>query len=142
MARVEQQLQRDNPEIRGHYIEVEPGRDRDVFYRAGFWDVDIEYLQPGLSPTHEACRLALMFKPLGRCYEPPTLSSEDLRAALLQIGTTVYRQADPKSQPAYRRSVQSVAGRTEIELRRPPHFPAPTYGVSLGIFQTGANPCR
>lgn len=102
VARLEQRLLADRPEIRGWYAEIGPGTDCAPFLGVGCRELAVDYRQPALGPGEDApCRL--FFKPPGRIYDPPELSVPDLLTDLAEVLSTVYGVAAPREHPSYRR---------------------------------------
>jgi ribosomal protein S18 acetylase RimI-like enzyme len=107
VARLEQRLLADRPEIRGWYAELGPGTDCAPFVRAGCRELAVDYRQPALGPGEDVpCRL--FFKPPGRIYQPPQLSVPDLLTDVADVLSTVYGVAGPREHPTYRRIAENA----------------------------------
>jgi len=92
VARIEEQMRRDDTGARGWLIECEPEGDAlRIFGRIGFREIALDYRQPAL-PGHgeEAPRLALAYKEFGAAYAPADLSRDELREAIWSVFATVY----------------------------------------------------
>ncbi len=107
VARLEQRLLADRPEIRGWYAEIGPGTDCAPFLRVGCRELALDYRQPALGAGEDVpCRL--FFKPPGRIYDPPELSGPDLLTDLAEVLSTVYGVVAPREHPTYRRIAGSL----------------------------------
>jgi hypothetical protein len=102
LAAVEERMRRDNPTIKGWFIECDPGGAEypsTVFYRHGFREVALEYRQPplpGVPCEFESARvLRLLYKPFGAPFGEPELSAKDFLAAVEDIFAVVYRMTNP-----------------------------------------------
>lgn len=107
VARLEQRLLADRPEIRGWYAEIGPGTDSAPFHRVGCRELAVDYRQPALGPGEDVpCRL--FFKPPGRIYDPPQLTVPDLLTDLADVLSTVYGVAGPREHPTYLRIAETL----------------------------------
>lgn len=108
LARIEEQMVRDDRGARGWYIECDPlGSPPARFAAAGFREVAVTYRQPSLRPGHAAVpdatpRVHLMYKEFGRTYHDPLVTRHDLLAAVEWIFRVVYRIDDPRRHPLFR----------------------------------------
>jgi hypothetical protein len=101
VARIEEQMRRDDTGARGWLIECEPEGDAlRIFDRIGFREIALDYRQPPL-PGHgeEAPRLALAYKEFGAVYAPAALSRDELREAIRSVFATVYGIDAPERHP-------------------------------------------
>jgi hypothetical protein len=107
VARLEQRLLADRPEIRGWYAEIGPGTDCAPFHRVGCRELAVDYRQPALGPGEDVpCRL--FFKPPGRSYDPPRLTGPDLLTDLAEVLSTVYEVSGPREHLTYRRIAETL----------------------------------
>ena len=79
----------------GWYVECEPASsEMMIFERCGFTKVPMTYLQPRLhtdiTGQSQDKILEILYKPFGRRYGPPVLSSNDLLRDLREIIMIVY----------------------------------------------------
>jgi GNAT superfamily N-acetyltransferase len=113
MARIERQMIEDTTDARGLYIECSGELERDIFVkpRFGFYELDVPYTQPAAAGVAvlSADRLHLLYKPFGRVYEQPELSTADFQDAMAEILTVVYGVEDPRSSRAYLQLERSLA---------------------------------
>ncbi len=89
IARIEEQMIRDNPDASGWYIECNEEVNCEIFARAGFFELDLVYEQPltqGSGSQTPPLRLHLLYKSFGRVYRPPIIS----RAAFLRAVAEIY----------------------------------------------------
>ena len=108
VARLEQRLLADRPEVRGWYAEIGPGTDPAPFHRVGCRELAVDYRQPTLGAGEDVpCRL--FFKPPGRIYDPPRLTVSDLLTDLAEILSAVYGVAEPREHPTYQRIAGSLS---------------------------------
>lgn len=96
VARIEQRMLRDRPAARGWYIEVGPATDPGPFRAIGFREVEVDYRVPPNVPVR------LLYKPFGRCYDPPELAAGDVLGAVEEILVTAYGVAEPRAHPTFR----------------------------------------
>jgi hypothetical protein len=103
VARIEQQMRLDPRSVRGWLIETEAEGTRSIFERCGFYALALDYRQPPLpgAESEATPALQLMYKPLGQVYSQPSLSTNELLAALAQILRYVYRIDDPHTHATY-----------------------------------------
>jgi hypothetical protein len=116
IAAVEERMRRDNPQIRGWFIECDPDAERQpapLFYRHGFHEIALDYRQPPLpgSPYafRDAPRLQLLYKPFGVQFGLPAVSAVDFLAAASDIFQVVYRLNNPTSSLYYRHLSKQLA---------------------------------
>jgi hypothetical protein len=119
-ARIERQMVEDATGARGLYVECAGQLERDIFVkpRFGFHELDVPYTQPaaaGMSAL-AAERLHLLYKPFGRVYEQPELSTTDFLDAMREIITVVYGVQVADSSQTYRQLQQSLAGRRRVPV--------------------------
>ncbi len=103
LARIEEQMLRDDLDARGWYAECRRGSpEAHAFSHTGFCEIALAYHQPTLTPAPHAAadtpELALLYKEFGRSYEPPRLAREvflDTLASILRIVYGVEPEADP-----------------------------------------------
>lgn len=106
LARIEEQLVRDQPGISEWYLECEAGSKQfAVFAKLGFSPVDIPYQQPSMALIDPSApksspeqSLVLMRKVIGLGVENQPLSSARLSVHLTEIFEYVYRM--PRAQAA------------------------------------------
>jgi hypothetical protein len=120
LARIERQMVEDATGARGLYVECVGQLERDILVkpRIGFFELDVPYTQPaaaGVSPL-AAEPLHLLYKPFGRVYQRPELSSTDFLDAMREIITVVYGVEDAESSPTYRQLQRSLAGRRWVPV--------------------------
>jgi GNAT superfamily N-acetyltransferase len=104
VARIEEQMRRDDTGARGWLIECEPASQAlRVFGHLGFKEIALDYRQPPLPgrPGGEADspRLRLAYKEFGAVYRVPDLTRDELRAALRWVFRIVYDIAAPERSP-------------------------------------------
>jgi GNAT superfamily N-acetyltransferase len=92
---MERQIVSVNSVARGWYVECEPNStEAAIFEKCGFTAVPMTYRQPRLHTDRtgisEGKVLALLYKPFGRTYSPPSLSLVELRRDLEEILTRIY----------------------------------------------------
>lgn len=112
IACTEERMIRDNPDVRGWYIECSEEVNCRIFSSVGFFELDLTYEQPlteGSGAPTPPLRLHLLYKPFGRVYRPPTIE----RAAFLQAVTEIYWAiygVNAGSDPSFGRLVDSIKG--------------------------------
>ncbi len=116
IALIERQLLRERPTARGWYIEVGPDTDPGPFDAVGFWEVGIDYRQPGR--PGEDVPVRLMYKAFGRWYGPPELPGSALLVAVEDILGMVYDIRRPRTHRTYLAAEESVRGGAAATLRR------------------------
>jgi len=101
VARVEEQMRRDNTRARGWLIECEPEGDAlRIFGRLGFREIALDYRQPPLPGRgDDAPRLALAYKAFGAVYAPADLVRDELYEAVRSVFATVYGIDTPERHP-------------------------------------------
>jgi len=110
LARIEEQMIRDERDVTGWYIECAPeSAEAAAFAKMGFIRVPIRYHQASLDYTDQerpTCSSGpeqwLLYKRLGVDYSPSTPSREQVLADLATILHDIYRVADPVNTPVYR----------------------------------------
>jgi len=92
VARIEEQMRRDDTGARGWLIECAPGGTAlTVFRRLGFREIALDYRQPPLDPGRgEAPRLALAYKEFGAVYDDPAVDRDDVKRFIRTMFATVY----------------------------------------------------
>lgn len=117
VARIEEQMVRDQPGLRGWYIECDQGSTAErVFRRLGFRPVSAQYLQPSLNIFDQAItadsygpNLSLMYKPISAEFTFQAINDDNLVADVCEIVKNVYCIDPPESSM----TVQSLRG-TEL----------------------------
>jgi GNAT superfamily N-acetyltransferase len=92
VARIEEQMRRDETGARGWLIECVPNSEAlAIFRRLGFREPALDYRQPPLDAAARAApRLVLAYKEFGAVYGDPALDREELRNAVRAMFATVY----------------------------------------------------
>ena len=118
LARMEQQLVADALDIQGWLIECETDYTAEVFARCGFCTLDVPYVQPVLpgAVSDDVPPLILMYRPLGRAYGAPRLSSETLLRGLEEVLRRVYRVDEPREHPTWRAVAQALRGQDRVPI--------------------------
>lgn len=118
LARIEQQLVADALDIHGWLIECETDYTADVFARCGFHTLDVPYVQPVLpgAVSDDVPPLILMYRPLGRAYGAPKLSSETLLRGLEEVLRFVYRVEQPATHPTLRAVADALGERADVPI--------------------------
>jgi GNAT superfamily N-acetyltransferase len=107
LKRAEEQIIRDEPEARIHYIECAPGSSEEaVFRQLGFTAVPVRYCQPPTDDEEqfgagEGPELTLLYKRLGSDYDRTPFSPDEFLQALKVWLTEVYRLADPEASKTF-----------------------------------------
>ncbi len=114
LARMEHHMMGDALGVSGWLIECESASSAEIFRRVGFYALDIGYVQPSLAgaSAHGGAPLILMYKRLGRVYEPPELAGSELLNGLAEIFRYVYRIKDPAAHPTWRAVAARVGAGT------------------------------
>jgi len=60
--------------------------------------------------------LILMYRPLGRAYGAPRLSSETLLRGLEEVLRRVYRVDEPREHPTWRAVAQALRGQDRVPI--------------------------
>ncbi|MVU77531.1 GNAT family N-acetyltransferase [Nocardia sp. ET3-3] len=108
IARIEERMIRDNPQARAWFIECATDLNREIFCKAGFFEVDAAYEQPGSADGRRLpLRLHLLYKPFGRTYEPPVIERAVFLEAIAEIYHVVY-QLDPETNASFARLTDSL----------------------------------
>lgn len=114
LAMIERQMLKDFPTGKGWFIECDPpGFENQIFEKAGFYRLPIDYRQPDLEAREGATgadhlrSLNLLYKPFGRVYEQTTPPREELLAAVADIYRAVYLIDRPEETLAFQ-YLQSV----------------------------------
>lgn len=107
---MERKIVEKNDKASGWYVECEPeSSEATAFQRCGFTRVPMNYLQPRLHTdrTGESQDkvLEILYKPFGRRYAPPVLSSEDLIRDLRDVIMVVYRMDFSSAEDALDRMI-------------------------------------
>lgn len=108
LKRVEEQIIRDAPSARRHYIECAPRSTEEAIFRSlGFRSVPIRYIQPAtLDEEHFSSEggpeITLFEKPLGCDYGRSSVNAERLLEDLKVWLAEVYRMPDPESSETFR----------------------------------------
>jgi hypothetical protein len=114
LARIERQMVEDGTGARGLYLECAGQLERDIFVkpRFGFYELDVPYTQPAAASVTAlaAERLHLLYKPFGRVYRQPELSTAGFLDAMREIVTVVYGVEDADSSETYVQLERSLAG--------------------------------
>ena len=103
LARIERQMRADSPALHGWLIECETQIAATIFARCGFGALAIDYRQAELAGAALApsAGLQLMYKPLGRVYERPSLAKTELLRGLADVLRYVYGVAQPEGHAVY-----------------------------------------
>jgi GNAT superfamily N-acetyltransferase len=98
VARIEEQMRRDDTGARGWLIECDPDSEAlAIFRRLGFRAPALDYRQPSLDADGSAApRLVLAYKEFGAVYGDPALNRAELRNAVRAMFATVYG-IDPRA---------------------------------------------
>jgi GNAT superfamily N-acetyltransferase len=114
-ARMEERMVRDGTEARGWYIECDGKKERNIFLKLGFRELDVNYWQPSL-PGRDIPALDhplhLLYKPFGRVYPemgPPKIESSQFLQAMWEIHESIYDIANPRESTTYCALEASVA---------------------------------
>lgn len=120
IARIEEQMIRDNPDARGCYIECGNEVNRDIFTRVGFFELDVTYEQPLTTRSGvrtPPLRLHLLYKPFGRVYCPPTITRTAILQAVTEIYWSVY-DVDAVTDASFGRLADSLQGSETVSAIR------------------------
>lgn len=124
VARIEEQMRRDDPSARGWLIECMPEGDAlRIFGRLGFREITLDYHQPPLRGQREkAPRLVLAYKEFGAVYAAARLSRDELREAMRSVFAIVYGIDDPDRYPLFAALEAQMRGwpTPAVEWRRRP----------------------
>jgi len=123
IARIEERMVRDNASAKGWYIECAGEAERDMFLRMGFVELAVPYRQPRLPGNDDSGRersLHLLYKPFGRVYEPPCLSTGDLLTALRDVYRSIYEIQQPDQEPTFQSLARSLQGVEFVPFDGPP----------------------
>ncbi|MFE3029382.1 GNAT family N-acetyltransferase [Nocardia tengchongensis] len=110
IARIEEQMIRDNPDARGWYVECGSDLSREIFSKAGFFGIDAGYEQPATSSSGSRTPplpLPLLYKPFGRVHQPPTLARATFLRTITEIYWAVYA-VDAATDPSFARLEDSL----------------------------------
>lgn len=115
LARIEEQLIRDESAVTGWYIECAPdSSEAAAFQRVGFQRVPVRYHQASLDYAdieRPTCSLGpeqwLLYKRLGLDYAPAPPPREQVLADIATILHDIYRVTDPLATPVYQAAVTS-----------------------------------
>ena len=122
LARIERQMVEDATGARGLYAECAGQLERDIFVkpRFGFYELDVPYTQPAAPGVTAlaAVRLHLLYKPFGRVYRLPELSTAGFLEAMREIITVVYSVEDADASETYVQLAGSLAGRQRVPVAR------------------------
>jgi len=134
LARIETQLRKDQPAVRGWYIECADRSTVDLFSRHGFCEVPVRYGQPGLAAGVAGPELRLLYKELGAVYGAPDVSVDEFLAALADILRSVYGVAAPREHPTFQQVRRQLAdrGTASIPFRPPAGGGTTLHGSSVG----------
>jgi GNAT superfamily N-acetyltransferase len=116
VARIEQQMLRDQPTVRGWYIEVGADTDSGPFRSVGFYQLAGDYQQPTVgdsATTEPTIPVRLLYKQVGRCYQAPRLAANDVLAAVAEILAKVYGIAAPREHTTFKLLAQDLADQTD-----------------------------
>jgi hypothetical protein len=108
LKRVEEQIIRDAPNARRHYIECAPHSTEEAIFRSlGFRAVPMRYIQPAtIDEEHFGSEggpeITLLDKPLGSDYGRSSVDAERLLEDLKVWLAEVYRMTDPESSETFR----------------------------------------
>lgn len=132
-ARLRALFQRDARQIRGLPLqavvgEVQPDNPwlRTLARRKRVLALDISYLQPGLRRGERPLPLVCYYESLDRIRR--RLPAPMVRRLLYTIWRRIYRIPRPMADPAFRRMLQELSGRSWIGPRRPGVRPASPSG--------------
>jgi GNAT superfamily N-acetyltransferase len=106
IARVERAMIADDAGATGWYIECADNRVAAIFKAHGFFELDLDYVQPPLGVRSESAgtlgpKLCLLYKAFGARYEPPVLTPAGVKAAMRDVFRYVYGVKQPEKNPAY-----------------------------------------
>ena len=107
-ARIEVQLLRDRPHVRGLYAEVGDHTPVEPFARLGFRQVDVDYRQPPVEGSSDDVPVRLLFKNTGRVYGTPRLTVGELLDDVAEFLAVVYGVESPRQHPSHRRVAASL----------------------------------
>ncbi|HEY3610038.1 MAG TPA: GNAT family N-acetyltransferase [Pseudonocardiaceae bacterium] len=116
VARIEEQMLRDQPTVHGWYIEVGADTDSGPFRSVGFHQLAVDYQQPAVDEpagAEQTIPVRLLYKQVGRCYQAPRLAAHDVLTAVAEILAQVYDVAEPREHPAFTLLAQDLANRTD-----------------------------
>ncbi|HEY3606825.1 MAG TPA: hypothetical protein VGL06_04960, partial [Pseudonocardiaceae bacterium] len=116
VARIEEQMLRDQPTVHGWYIEVGADTDSGPFRSVGFHQLAVDYQQPAVDEpagAEQTTPVRLLYKQVGRCYQAPRLAAHDVLTAVAEILAQVYDIAEPREHPAFTLLAQDLANRTD-----------------------------
>ncbi len=115
VARIEEQMLRDQPTVQGWYIEVATNTDSTPFRSIGFHQLAVDYQQPTVTEppgAEQTIPVRLLYKQVGRCYRPPKLAAHDVLSTVAEILAQVYNVAEPREHPAFKLLAQDLANQT------------------------------
>ncbi len=116
LARIEEQMIRDESEVTGWYIECAPHSDEAAaFMKVGFVRVPVRYHQASLDYADQprpSCSLGpnqwLLYKRLGSDYHPAPPSSDQVLIDITIILRDIYRVTAPEHTPVYQIAKEST----------------------------------
>lgn len=116
LARIEEQMIRDESAVTGWYIECAPhSAEAAAFLKVGFVRVPVRYHQASLDYADKprpSCSLGpeqwLLYKRLGADYAPCAPPPEQVLTDIAHILHDIYRVIDPQQTPVYQMALSSI----------------------------------